>query len=320
MEFLKSCAEDLDKGKPAEEVLEMMRKRYSTATCLKVKTCEVRKLCSPCPLHVKAFEEETRTLTPHAKEAVRTAARTRILITRNEEVDAVLKRLPPYLPKNARDLHVSSEEFKDCKKRAILSRLEKNRMVAKVNGRDLLDKAREMLVSSERVPHLALSLMLLTGRRTCEILSGRSSFRAVNGFDYAVQFVGQAKRKGFEGAYNIPVLEKKDVILSAYERLRDLQKKEMNTNSLTSRKYQSLLSRTLCALPLFQDARRPHGLRGAYACMCLKAFEWGSLSNSFVTMTILGHRDIEESLVYTAYDVGRDFDERLGDGCSILTA
>ncbi|OUU49641.1 MAG: hypothetical protein CBC12_07400 [Candidatus Puniceispirillum sp. TMED52] len=316
MNFLQECASDLDSGSSAQTVLSKMRTRYTTPVCMKVKTCLVRKMCKPDPTFVDALNtilvedvqcDDRERIKKRVMECVTSSRR-----KSNETlVDEILKKLPDYLPKNVRQLHITPSEIRECKKNSRISRLSKNQSKTRVNGVKLLEQARSDVISAVYISDLAFALMLLTGRRQCEILSGNASFVAVEGNPYAAEFTGQAKRKGGVDSphvYTIPLLETYDIILNAYLKLRDLQERAILTKDQTSRKYQSLLSRRLVSrCDYFSDVGHPHGLRGVYACMALRAFTWGTMSDSFVTMCILGHRDLDESLVYTTFDVGEDF-------------
>ena len=157
--------------------------------------------------------------------------------------------------------------------------------------------------------------MVLTGRRTCELLNGKSSFDADG--DHAVWFHGQAKtRSASRTGFRIPVLAPSDWILHAFAALRARQciQSPMD-NRATSRRYQSLLSRAIHRDALLSHCGCVHGLRGVYACMCVQLFRWvGHPSPAFVTMHILGHCGLHESLVYTPFHLGDDFYEepRLG--------
>lgn len=331
MEFLKECAHRLDEGVAAEKVLESMRERYTTPGCMKVKTCIVRRLCNADPQFDEALQTAIAKVPPGIEpprrralyELVRHAAWHGKFVTGDIEADQILKAMPPYLPRNVRDLHVTPSEIRECKKRARVSRLVKNHARVVVDGCALLSKARHDLRHATTLSDLALSLMLLTGRRQCEILSGQSTFEATDTTLFAARFTGQAKRRGLrtyealqtktddqqttseEVCYVIPLLDDFFTIRQGYQRLQTLQEGKVLDRDQTSRKYQSLLSRRLHEV--FPDAKHPHGLRGVYACMALRAFTWGDMSDSFVTMCILGHRDLDESLVYTTFDVGESF-------------
>ena len=61
-----------------------------------------------------------------------------------------------------------------------------------------------------------------------------------------------------------------------------------------------LFSRHMATVAPWSDANaRVHALRGVYTCMCLRLFDWASMSDAYVAMCILGHSGLTESLVYT---------------------
>ena len=159
-----------------------------------------------------------------------------------------------------------------------------------------------------------MALMLLTGRRECEILNGASVLTRHT--DYSITFHGQAKKRGAAVEYVIPTLERADLILCAFEALRRRQGAVVLTNRETSRRYQSYLSRHLSATKPWSQCARVHSLRGLYACMAFRLFDWRDHSQAFVAMCLLGHSSLSESLVYTPFHLGDDFTEepRLGVG------
>ena len=46
--------------------------------------------------------------------------------------------------------------------------------------------------------------------------------------------------------------------------------------------------------------------------MALRLFDWGDYSQAYVTMCILGHAGLHESLVYTPFCLGEDFEMASG--------
>lgn len=314
MEFLKDCARRLDEGEAADTVLEALAARYTTPRSLNVKTCLVRKLCGPSDAYVAALEEACAAH-PDAADALRRGEAT------DDATRALLAALPPRLPDNVRALRVARAQMLECKRLGVQSALRKNRRGVRVDGRALLAHARAVVARPKgaSLPTLATALMLLTGRRTCEILNGHSTLTPDG--DHFVWFRGQAKRRRGGGApMRIPVLAGADVLVTALSALRDAQRGVQLTNEQTTRRYQSLLGRTLLADPIWQQCRRVHGLRAVYASMALRLFDWGTVdpppSSSYVVMRILGHAGLNESLVYTTYHLAPSFDgePRLGVG------
>lgn len=274
------------------------------------------------------------------------------------QVWALLRTLPPRLSVNARALCVSRTEGRECKRLSARKLVEKNKARIRVDGRALLAYARRVVAqeveasrdegggggggardaaghpSRVSLGELALCLMLLTGRRTCEVLNGTSHFASIDSdqededeeghYEYALIFEGQAKRRGMPSpAYRIPVLAPPSLLLAAMDALRARQGGWVaESNRACSLRYQSLLARTLGdSKTPWKDCGRVHALRGIYAVMCLRLFDWTSgdgeePTDAYVTMHILGHASVEESLAYTAYSVGPDFAQEplLGQG------
>lgn len=308
-EFLEECAKRLDAGAATEDVLSDMRARYTTVRSLNVKTCLVRAMCTPTPEYMAELSRRNPELSADERTALARAA-------------AHDPTMPDKHPPNVLALKPTRAERKECKRLGIRSQLTKNRTRVRVNGRELLRVARDLVRVAETcpVPHLILALLFLSGRRTCELLNGRSRF-VVRGA-HSLEFRGQAKRRrkthdDVPVEYPVPVLDDAHVVQDAIDTLRtrtslsETQKKAGGDNSSTSRRYQSWLSRTLKDHPVLHQVPRVHALRGLYACVCAKLFDWhtGSEdpSDAFVTMSVLGHVGLEESLVYTAFHLGDDF-------------
>lgn len=373
MDFMRECARRLDAGASAESVLADMRARYTTPGCLNVKTCAVRKLCAPtaeyeaaCAARVRAFAEECGGQEEAAagveeggddedearrKRIARFEADLRAGTSRDAATRKVLYALPPRLPANVRRLTITRAEVRACKRAHASRAVARNRVRQRVDGRALLAHSRATVAAAARawaeraatdesasVASLALALMLATGRRSCEVLNGRSTVAAVG--PYAVRFGGQAKRRGVapdavggvgddggdgkgvlgvdgsDGGYVVPVLAPADDVVGALAALRRAQRHAVLGNRETSRRYQSLLGRTLAADATWKECGRPHALRGVYACVALRLFDWGDAADAYVAMCILGHSGLTESLVYTPYHLGDDFgaEPRLGAG------
>lgn len=296
MEFLRQCAERLDGGEAAEGVMRDVRARYSTIRCINVKTCLIRKLCRLNADFVRMADGDADILSGSRPPP---------------------EGFPPRYPQNVEDFKITRRELKDCKRLATRSALEKNKKMLRVDGRELLCVCREevdAVVAGIRCvgPVLVLSLMLLTGRRTCELVNGRSSLTAVG--EHAVFFSGQAKRRGVKGAYNVPCLHRADAIVAAFSSLKGWltpprPREGVTANQTVSQMYQSWIRRTMLQHPVLCQVGKVHALRGLYARMTYRLFDWGGdFSEAFVVMQVLGHAGLGESLVYTAFHIG-DFGE-----------
>lgn len=301
MDFQKDCARRLDEGEAAATVMASLRERYSTIRCLNSKSSLIRSMCR--------LNED--------------------FVTRADGDESLLsgaKRPPPDFPprwkENVRNFKLSRREMIECKRLSNASALAKNKKMNRVRGRDILCACREevdgVLDGTRRPsPTFVLAIMLLTGRRTCEIVNGRSRFETDG--PYALTFWGQAKRRGSAKEYRVPCLHPSDRLVEAIRKLQEWTGRKECDNDVASRKYQSWLRRTLLAHPILKTVRKVHGLRGLYAKMAYDLFEWDEdHSEAFVVMHILGHAGLNESLVYTPFHLGNDFTEEPKLGSQIL--
>ena len=317
MEFLKQCATRLDSGEDALDVMADLRVRYRTTQCVNVKSCLVRGMCTPQPAYVAAC---TSLMDAHPELRPRWDETACVFVRREggDDRDELLRTLPPRVGENVRRFTVTRNEMRACKRASVRNAISKNRFSEYVDGRTLLAHARAVLRDpSVRVPELALALMLTTGRRSCEILNGCST--CVPHAEYAMRFYGQAKKRGRVCEYIIPVLAPPMDIVHGLEQLRALQAHAILPNHETSRRYQSLLARYVHAHAPWSECRRAHSVRGVYACMAWRLFDWGRYSNAFVVMCVLGHTGLTESLVYTPFDLGAAFADEPSLGVGYLT-
>ena len=302
MDFLRRCAQRLDDGEDAEEVMRCVRERYKTIRCLNVKTSLIRKMCRLSDAFVTKADGDAQLLSG----------------ARRPPPD-----FPPRHPPNVEAFKISRQEMKECKRLSSRSALEKNRKVRRVDGRGILKACREeveSVVSGDREasPLLVLSLMLLTGRRTCEIVNGKSSFLAMG--EYGLLFSGQAKRRNEGESYVVPCLLRASTVVAAFEKIKRWlspapETSGMTMNQASSQKYQSWLRRWLLSHPVLCQAGTVHSLRGLYARMTFRLFTWGDYSEAFVVMKVLGHVGLSETLVYTTFHLGDTFRDEplLGD-------
>ncbi len=173
------------------------------------------------------------------------------------------------------------------------------------------------LEPSLSVPKLAVCLLLVSGRRTSEILNGKSSF-SPGSTPMSVLFDGQLKknRVGEEGAdasFEIPVLLEADVFIKAFERLRALQGYAVLSNEQVNSKYAANLSfwtkkmfavRSVTKNSIAEFVR-PHDLRTIYVIAAYELFEFenqGLTINAFAKWA-LGHDGLQTTLNYASIKV-----------------
>jgi len=317
MKFLVQCASNIDAGVPAADVMREMRERFTTTTCLSSKLSLVRSMCCPTEAYSKAVTMALEAVNDeNARRRVESIATTggRLHASDPEDVRAIVCSLPPRLSENARALRLSRNEMRECKRCQMTHMIEKNKVRTLVDGRTLLAHARSVVRDPTRckggIPELTLSLCLVTGRRECELLNGQSVFTPHT--PHSLVFQGQAKKRD-EGTVKrderiIPCLSPSQEVVHCVAHLRARQKHVILNNKASSRRYQSYLSRHMHGISPWRETRtHAHSLRGIYTCMCHTLFDWGLHTDAYVSMCILGHTSLTESLVYTTFAIGNAF-------------
>lgn len=333
MNFLKECASRLE-HENASVILEDMRKKYTTVRCLRVKTGLVRKLYMG-----KDSEDFTNALdnikSKYSSEEEKIKWIEQVTSLEDgegpwhgikslkepmfPEIALELSKLPRRMPKNVFNLSVTTKEIKECKKLATAVRMKANSKRLKVNGVEILKHCRTVIDTYETrtMYELALSIIFLTGRRTCEIMNGKSVFQEDESSEFIGTFEGQAKKKNAM-EYSIPILYNCKKIKNALFHLRKLQGVIPSKNESVTSKYSSGLRQYMLSHSIFNSVLKIHNLRKTYACLCLKLFDWGEPSDLYICMHILGHNDITEPIVYNVIDVGPVDDvSHLGKGTNI---
>lgn len=215
-----------------------------------------------------------------------------------------------------RRLSLPRDEMKACKRAGARAALQKNKTMRRVDARALLRCARDVLDRPDRaaLEELVLSLIVLSGRRMVEVLAAGSLTEVRPVAPHTLRFEGQAKTKRAR-PYQIPVLHRAEAVEAAFREVarrvprRDATP-ELSERQVLSRAYQSWLGRALAKHPVLRQAGRVHALRAVYACMCARLFEWDDdYSPAYVAMRVLGHASLGESLVYTPYMLGADFEQ-----------
>ena len=148
-------------------------------------------------------------------------------------------------------------------------------------------------------PRLALPLLLLSGRRTAEILNGESSYAPTTRATTCV-FGGQLKKRGAAAPYEIPLLCDYAVFAHGLGALRAKQQGARLTPAACGARYQSSLN---AALPkTFPWAHHTHVLRSAYATYVHHLYACDVTFNR-MAMRVLGHDDLTVSLSYTSVEL-----------------
>lgn len=206
---------------------------------------------------------------------------------------ALLKYLKPHKK-------VVEKERKEYRKE-IQVRTETNGLTTIENHTELIDFATELLKSSSYLK-VSLGLMLLTGRRSVEILK-TGSFYKVKSKKNEILFSGQAKKRGENlPPYKIPTLCAPALVVDALEWLRnekndllELTEKQLNTKCAAplntySKQFQSWLG----------NGCTPHDLRKAYAAICYGISNKKQSFRGFAAL-VLGHNSDSELTTETYF-------------------
>lgn len=123
----------------------------------------------------------------------------------------------------------------------------KNSTMLKIQAAELIELAKRALERASptsTISDLALSLLVVSGRRTSEILSGASRFEPT-GHPNTALFHGQLKKPNEVEPYRIPLLVPFATFRSALQVLRAKQKSAILDPQACNAKYSSLLNRRL---------------------------------------------------------------------------
>ena len=222
------------------------------------------------------------------------------------EVEEALRQVK-LLPSNMDSFCLSRFETLQLKKQQEEALISKNEAVITVpNAATVLKRVEEILESAETVGStavLAVCLLIASGRRTAEILNGRSRFEAVDGAPRAARFEGQAKKRGDACVYTIPLLVPYRTFIRALDALRTLQGGAVFSNRDASREYSQPLRRELLRCEKGRGALRlphlkVHDLRSLYMSLVWQCY---SCDQTFArtAMHCLGHVSLAESLSYS---------------------
>ena len=221
-------------------------------------------------------------------------------------------------PRDARTLAAlttTREERIACKRTSRDNLTRRNARVRVLDGDALLSACRRVLASpAEHGPYdVALALLAVSGRRSAEILNGRSTFARVPGCKHAARFAGQLKTRGDAAPYRIPLLVPYAAFAAGLRWLRAEQKRDVATLSAAavSRRYQSELSKRVHgreAASAFASLGLPnvHALRRVYVVLAHRFTRWDDArrpSLAYAAMRFLGHARIGVSLAYTDIEV-----------------
>ena len=326
-QFIMECVRDLIAGVDGDEIVEKLRSRYNTSSFITnlslvkkvyfMKGIKHERYDSTLQrFSASARSNHTRRIrkladsffekSVHQQYLSQLAHRRKKFTFGDKDVDRHF-RLIKIVPQNMESLRATSKESWESKKRATSQQIKKNESVVFVNdGSSLLNNATTLLSSVDATTplySLISALLLVSGRRTCEILNCQSSFLPVDGFEYAALFGGQLKTRQ-DASYVIPILVEFHVFERAYHVLRTRQGRGVpaTSNDQVHARYSSSLSRWLKKNYIVHGITC-HSLRSIYARMVFESFATARLSFPRIAQTVLGHGSMAMSLYYQAIEL-----------------
>ena len=302
----RACAM-LEGGASGAEVLEWLRAQAPNVGALinsigRVRKAMMARAPPPCLAALQPFAGEggvAAFLVAPREEQVRVQRAHRAQPTWSDGAEAALAALA-LLPANVAALALSRDEHAQRRQvRAARLMAKQSRLIHVHNATVWLAHAVELCRASHAglsVARLALPLLLLSGRRSSEILNGRSSFLPTGRATTAV-FAGALKKKGHSAPLEIPLLCEHAVFAHGYAALRAAQRHEQLSEVECNNKYHSAL--TLELPNLFPFAPTPHALRSVYAAYTFELYSHECAFN-LVCMRVLLHESIGVSLSYSS--------------------
>ena len=294
----------LDDG---EDVMPLLRAKCPTVYALSVTVSRVRKVAMerlPVPPAVGerlapfAGEEGVAAfLALPLREMVRRQRHHAAAPRWSAEAEAALASLA-LLPPHVDALRLAGDELRALERLADARLLAKQEALVVVPGAVL---AHAVHVATTATPGmgvaaLALNLLLLSGRRSSEILNGSSTF-APTARATTCLFGGQLKTREARPPYEIPLLCEFDAFSNNLRALREAQGGRVLSASECSQRYAKPLQ--LALRRLYPMAPKVHALRSMYMAYVMELYEADCTFN-IAAMRALGHTTLQDSLAYNA--------------------
>jgi hypothetical protein len=185
-------------------------------------------------------------------------------------------------------------------RKEIQVRTETNELTTIPNYTELIEFAKGLLTCGSYLK-VSLGLMLLTGRRSVEILK-TGSFAKVRGGKNEVLFDGQAKKREQSQPYKIPTLCAPALVVDALEWLRREKGEllELTEKQLNAKCAAPLNTLSKCFLGWLGSGCTPHDLRKAYAAI---TYGTSNKKDSFrgFAAKVLGHSSENELTTETYF-------------------
>ena len=271
--------------KPSTSKIDPKRLGSKSAAISKLKT-RLAEVAGPIDVDVDAYDTAAKKAfnLMSAKEQLKFQAQS-IAMNRSKWVHGL-----QILPKNLEQLKMRAPDAQALQMNRNTIDTDKLRQESyEIDGNQLLAKISGCLTQPTKRAHLAAALLLVTGRRTIELLkTGDFSLSPrQNSNGYTCVFSGQAKEGLFPGgAYEIPLLAPYWLVKKAFLRLRQLytQTQDYSNVDMNQSFAKSINSFTKKELKM-----TAHQLRGAYAMMTFALQNQKQMSLVGWISKILGH-------------------------------
>lgn len=293
-----------------EGVLEWLRSQCSTPAALstaisRIRTEVLARLPAPRCEALLPFGGEVGVaefVTLPLGEMVRVQRQHRYDPTWSDGAEAVLASLS-LLPDSLLSLKLTQVELISLKRKHEGSLLKKQEELIRVPcAYEWLQYAIYLVRSSTEqtsFARVAIPLLLLSGRRTTELMNGKSEF-APTARPTTCTFAGQIKKRGGMVPYEIPLLCDVQTFSYGMHVLRAKQRGERLEPAATNNRYQKMLN--LQTTEVFPFATNVHQLRAIYAAFAFQMYTSRTTFN-LAAMRMLGHEKLEVSLSYNAVEL-----------------
>jgi len=215
---------------------------------------ESKELEEFCKAELRVFDLLSLKQKLSAWKAIRRLRKNR---TKADEIILKLNFQPPALTDLYLDQH-DSYDLKAIQRDRVKEKTEDE--VLQVDGDTMLGAVD---LDSDRPSVLVASLLLVTGRRTIEILK-TADFERCGEEPYLTSFKGQAKTEDEGKTFTIPLLAKYDDVARALSVIRE----QICCNNLSAEEINSKYAKTIARWTKERFGVNPHQLRATYAIMC----------------------------------------------------
>ena len=287
-----------------EDAMALLRAQSPTPAALSARIARLRATMlarlpvPPCEVLAPYAHEVGDFFRLSLAERVRVQREHRSTPTWSADAEAALARLQ-LVPPNVAALRLSPPELVSLKRKRDELLVQKQETLLHVHGASEWLHHVVWLASTSTVempfPRLALPLLLLSGRRTSEILNGSSCFLPLR--RTTCLFSGQLKKRGASAPYEIPLLCDYAVFAHGLAVLRAKQGGVQLTPAAVNARYSTSLN--LVVPQLLAPVAHAHQLRAVYAAYAFQLYT-SDVTFNRAAMRILGHDKLDVSLSYNA--------------------